>query len=166
MSEQTNEDTAPAADTPTPADAVTIDASDAAGTADGTTAGAADETVTGIVITDDDGDTGAGDDGAIASVETELSSAAETVVPEGAGTWEDDGGRPTAVEDTSTPRRRISFDVPDVQSGGYAATSFGINLTGEQARKVANLLEGLQRRGEPVTSAAAAIGWLIDRLGE
>jgi hypothetical protein len=65
---------------------------------------------------------------------------------------------------TARPVRRVIIELPDVKSDGYAATSFGISLNGEQARTLANVMEALQAKGEPITSAAGAIGWLLDQI--
>lgn len=97
--------------------------------------------------------------GANLEVSTPAPAMRETVE----GTVQQDDG--AVQQSTGLPMRRVIVDLPDVRSSGYAATSFAISLTGERARTLANVLEGLQNRGENVTSAAGAIGWLLDQIG-
>jgi hypothetical protein len=85
-----------------------------------------------------------------------------------------DGGTTTlgesivGVTEDTTPLEAaipgVSIDVPYVPADGYAATSFGLNLTGDQAHALLCVMEGLKAAGVVFSSAGDAIGWILDQV--
>jgi hypothetical protein len=66
-----------------------------------------------------------------------------------------------AAADTKTA------DFPTTPTTGHAPTSFGLNLTGAQARTLADVAQGLQDEGVaygPTNDFSGVVGWILDTI--